>query len=59
MTEYAFKDAKHYPIGDDYDIGRQLGTYAGAMFGCNEWVGRIVDLEKIAGWFWHGTERDS
>jgi calcium/calmodulin-dependent protein kinase I len=26
MTEYAFKDAKHHPITDDYDIGRQLGT---------------------------------
>ena len=27
MTEYAFKDAKHHPLTDDYDIGRQLGTY--------------------------------
>jgi len=27
MTEYAFKGAKHHPLTDDYDIGRQLGTY--------------------------------
>lgn len=27
MSEYAFKDAKHHPLTDDYDVGRQLGTY--------------------------------